>query len=228
MNAKKAYRIMILLFAAGIVFSVVILRYANSWLTQTSVELSTLRNEVATLDAKRSVLENAQRVLKDNESNIATASRVLPSDKDQARIIKEIYAIAELSNVQLESVGFPASTLGTQTTPKPTAPAASTESDSASAQQTTPKEAPKTVSQATPLKDIPGVQGIELSLGAINSRDLAANSGVRYDEMITFIRLLERNQRTIQLKSIGIVQNREIDGEKTYNLDISLTIFIQA
>jgi hypothetical protein len=190
-----------------------------------------LRTEVAQLDNKQSDLEKAKIALSDYANEQETLSLVLPEDKDQARVVKEIYAIADQSNVRIDSVAFPSSTLGEKAAAKPVPTTTDTATD-ASAQNpgtsaaTKDTKPTKTISQATPVKSIPGVQSILLSLGTITSKD-STIKGVRYDEMMSLIRLLERNRRTMQIQSIGIGQSKTASGESTYDLSLSIVIFIQ-
>lgn len=226
MTAKKLHRYLQLLFLAGFAFSFFIVKYAVGWLTESSKELSSLRTEVIGLENKQTELEKAKKILNDRTDDVATASQVLPADKEQARVVQEIYAIASQSNVSIDSVGFPSSTLGSTAAPKP---ATTTTTDPTATASTVTTDAPKpvkTVSQATPVKEIPGVQSIELSIGTITSKDTSIK-GVRYEEMMTLIRLIERNRRTMQIRSIGIGQSQTINGNPTYNLTLSIVIYIQ-
>ena len=229
MTAKKINRYLVFGFIGGLILSGFMLNYAANWLTESSVELTSLRTEVAQLDKKRADLDIASQVLSDQQVSIETLEKVVPTEKDQARVIKELYAIAAQAGISIESVGFPASTLGSEA-PKPapttTTDPAQTQNSQDTSQQTTQK-APTSISQATPVKDIPGLQSIEITLGTLNSTSLPVNSGVRYSEMISFIRLVEHNQRTMQIKSIGITQRTPINGEAVFNLDIALTIYVR-
>jgi len=203
------------------------LRYATNWLTQSSQELISLRSEVDQLNTKQSDLDKAKKALNDTAAELDTLSKVLPSDKDQARVIQEIYALADKSNVKIDSVGFPSSTLGAQTAPKPAPTTDTTTAQSTATASSEPAPVPvKIVSQATPVKEIPGVQSIELSIGTITSKD-ASIKGVRYEEMMSLIKLIERNRRTMQIRSIGIGQSAGSGGVPAYNLSLSLVIFIQ-
>lgn len=235
MNAQKAYRYLLVIFVIGIAGSVWLVQYASTWLTESSVELTSLRSEVDQLEQKRTSLEDAKLTLNIEQRAVDTLAKVIPTDKDQARIVRELYKIAEQSGLSIDSVGFPASTLGNQTAPvaRPAPPPATTGSDAPTTPSTSPTEAPapappKSISQATPVKDIPGVQSIDLTIGTINSVTLPPATGVRYSEMIAFMKLIERNQRTIQIRSLGIGQGEVVNGEATFNLDIALTIFIRA
>lgn len=220
MSAQKVYRYLIGLFILGLGLSFFIVRYAGEWLSKSSEELTVLRTEVSDLEKKRSLLEKGKQILSSDEPAIATLAKVLPEDKDQARVIQEIKAIADQANITIDSVGFPSSTLGSEA-PKP-APAPATDQNT-QAQQTQPT-ATASVSQATPVKEIPGVQSIEVTLGAMRSKNTTASTGVRYDEMITLLKGIERNRRTMQIESIGISQNAGID---SYTLSLSLIIYIK-
>lgn len=228
MTTKKAYRYILGLFVVGLIASIWFVQYASGWLTSSSTELTTIRSEVEQLEKKRIGLEDAKKTLRDKDSDIETLEKVLPTDKDQARVVEEIYKIAAEAGVTIESVGFPASTLGNQTTPKPVVATDATTTNASDQPQQSTTVAPKAVSQATPVKEIPGVQSIDLSIGAINSTTLPTGTGIRYSELIAFMKLLERNQRTIQIRSLGIGQDQVINGENTFSLNVALTIYIRA
>lgn len=227
MTTKKVNLYLSLIFVMALGLSIFILRYASNWLTQSSQELISLRSEVAELNSKQADLDKAKKALSDNATELDTLSRVLPDDKDQARVIQEITALADQANITIDSVGFPSSTLGAVVAPKPAATAEATTTSQPATTSAEPAPAPvKSVSQATPVKEIPGVQSIELSIGTISSKDTSIK-GVRYEEMMKLIKLIERNRRTLQIRSIGIGQNAVTSGEPTYNLSLSLVIFIQ-
>lgn len=228
MNAKSAYRYLLLTFVAGIGLSAWIVRYASIQLASTSTELVSLHQDIANLEHRRDSIEKAEVVLADNSDTVATLSKVVPDDKNQATVVSELYAIADKAGISIDSVGFPASTLGSQPA-KPTASSTSTNTTPSGGTVSTSPSIPQTsISQATPLKDIPGVQSIALSIGAINSKSLPAGSGVRYSEMMSFIRQLERNERAIQITALGIGQDKVVNGEATFSLTISLTIFVKS
>lgn len=228
MTPKAVNKYLMILFAGSLILSIFMLRYATNWLTASSEELTALRAEVAVLDKKQSDLEIAKKALSDEASERTMLEKVLPVDKDQARVVQEIYAIADQSNITIDSVSFPSSTLGAQTAPKaaPTTETTATPTSTPTPDTTVKTTPTKSVSQATPVKDIPGVQSIELSLGTITSKDKSIK-GVRYEEMMSLIKLIERNRRTMQIRTIGIGQSESVGGQPTYNLTLSVLIFIQ-
>lgn len=226
MGAKKFHQYLMIAFIAGLALSVFLLRYANNWLTESSKELTSLRSEVVALEKKRTDLENAQHTLAKETIAIETLAKVVPDDKDQARIISELYQIATVAGVTIESVGFPASTLGSEVA-KPAPATQTTDANSAQTSQAQTPAPQTTVSQATPVKEIAGLQSIDLTLGAINSIGMPSGSGIRFGELMNFLKLVERNKRTIQIKSLGINKGTNASGEESYNLDVTLTIFIR-
>jgi HAMP domain-containing protein len=226
MNARTFNKFLLAGFAVAIVTSFLLLRYANNWLTASSTELSTLRSEVAALEIKQNDLNLAKATLVDQKNERQTLDLVLPTNKDQSRLIQELTSIAATAGVSINSISFPTSTLGTQVKTSAPAPAdTTTDQTTTQTAPATPKAA--TISQATPIKEIPGVQAIDITIGQINSVGLPAGGGVRYSEMMQFIRLIERNQRSIQIKSIGISSATAPSGEPLYSLDVALTTFVR-
>lgn len=221
MNAKKLNRYLLIAFVLGLTLAGWMVRYASKSFVASNDQLQSARQEVSNLETKRDDLLAAKTILNDKIFDVESLSKALPTDKDQARVLKELYAISEVANVTIESVEFPASTLGSQTVAKPSA-STSTNDKSSTTQQ-------KVISQATPVKDIPGVQSIQVSLGAISSRSLGGGqNGVRYPEMISFIKQLEHNIRTIQIRSIDISPVGAINGEPLYSINLTLNIFVRA
>jgi cell division septation protein DedD len=231
MNAKKLNKYLLVLFVFGLGLSGYIVKYASGWLESNSGELAKLKTDVYVLEQKNIHLDSTRKFLSSHTSEINTLNEVLPTSKDQAKIIKQLDSITEKANVTIESVSFPSSSLGSAP-PKvaPATPAETTTNTPATGQkpEEAPKPTPKIISQATPLKDIAGVQTISITLGAINSKNLPEGaSGLRYEDMIAFIKELERNQRIMQTSSIEIGQ-RTLNKERYYTLTISLAVFLRS
>jgi hypothetical protein len=220
-TSKKLHLYLLILVALTLLFSFYIVSYSSGWLSDSSKDLTALREELLGLERKQLDLEIAKKTLKENGSVVDNLKLVLPSEKEQARVVQEIESIADTANVTISSVGFPSSTLGSAavSAPKP--------QNSEPQAEVKPATTPETVSQAEPIKEIPGVQSINITIGTISSKDPSIK-GVRYDEMMSLIRLFERNRRTMQIQSIDIGQNpNSSDGPATYTLSLSMLIFIQ-
>jgi hypothetical protein len=231
MTPKTLNKYLLVLFAAGIILSGYIVRYASGWLAGSSNELANLRKDVYILEQKDKHLQVMKNFIASHGAEANILNEVLPSTKDQAKIVRELDSIADKANITIDSVGFPSSSLGSAPIK---APVVATEpnakpGDTQQAADIAPKIVPKIISQATPLKDIAGVQSIPITLGTIKSKNLPVGAtGLRYDDMIAFIRELERNQRIMQTSSIEIGQNSSPNGEKLYTLTISLAVFLRS
>ena len=228
MTINRLYKYLVALFIFGIILSGYLVHYASGWLENSSQDLAKLRTDVYVLTEKSKYLDTEKRYLDSHSPEINTLDSVLPKDKDQAKVIKQLESIADKSGIKFDSISFPTSSLGSSTQiAKPTT------TDSATTNNTNISEAPpkpsKVISQATPLKDIPGVQTIEITLGALSSKDSKPGAGMRYPEMISFIKQLERNQRIIQTQSIQIGQAPSNNkGEPMYILTVSITVFLRS
>lgn len=176
MTSKKMYYVLL----GTLVFLVLLLigsaNIATGIIAKRSGALSVLKTQ-------KQVLENEQHELSTDKIELAKyaglntiAETVVPQDKNQAEAVREISNLANASGIGvLSSITFPASTLGIIT------PANS-----------------KSLTQVTPVKNIPGVDELPITITQNTS------SYVSYSSFITFLSALEQNRRTSQVSSINI------------------------
>lgn len=193
MNSKKLYYILIVvlvLCGVGLVFGA---REANSLLETQSQKLVGLKaSDQATSQQKTQLAQDKKDIATYSDLN-TIAKSVVPQDKDQAEAVREISDLAAASGIsRLSSVTFPPSTLGA-TVPTATSSSASTSTPSASPT--------KGLTQVTPVKDIPGVYDLQITVtqGGGNSKD-----EVSYGNFISFLQKLEQNRRTAEVSSITV------------------------
>jgi hypothetical protein len=134
---------------------------------------------------------------------------VVPEDKDQAEAVRELVKIADTYHVTLASIAFPASTLGSGPNGAPitstsTAPAANSKTSA--------------LSQLTPVKNIPGVYLLEVTVTGDKAHT------VRYDEFVRFLAALENNRRTAQVSSISITPDIQDRGNIGFSLILNTYI----
>lgn len=171
----------------------------NKLLVSQSNKLLVAKAKDQALDQEQVSLNRAKKdIQKYNDLN-KIAESVVPQDKNQAEAVREIVNIAASNGVTLASINFPASTLGNL--PNGTAPSAS--SSAAGAGTASPAAASAnsktaSLSQLTPLKNIPGVYQLPITI----NND--ANHPVEYDKFINFLSDLEHNRRTSQVQTITI------------------------
>jgi hypothetical protein len=162
----------------------------NSLLSSEAVKLTGLKAKHAALNQEQLSLVKAKQELKQYAELEKIARAVVPEDKNQAAAVREIVNIAEANGVQLASISFPASTLGTSKT--------------GAAVTTTPSAADSkagALSQLQPVKNIPGVYQLIISVNG------SPNQPVQYDRFIAFLSDLEHNRRTAQVSTITLQPN---------------------
>lgn len=165
---------------------------------------------------KLSGLKAQNQVIKEQEVSLAQAKKdiekytqldeiaqsVVPQDKDQAKTIREINAIAAASGIKLQQISFTNSNLG-QAVPKKT-----TDSEGESS-QTTP--AAPSISQVKPVEGISGVYGLEITVSSGESNP------VSYYKFLQFLEKLESNRRTAHVSSINVTPTDSRD-DVTFSL----------
>ena len=123
----------------------------------------------------------------------SVAQTVIPNDKNQAQAVLEINQMANASGISIQSITFPASTLGTGaavTTP--------TQKDATSASPAT------ALTQAKPVTGIPGLYSLELTITPESGKDVPADQQVTYAKMLDFLKRIENNRHTAQISAVSI------------------------
>jgi hypothetical protein len=152
---------------------------ANKLLVRESRTLMQNRLQAAVLDAEQQQLSKAKQDIRKYHDLATIAKSVVPQDKDQAQTVRQVVDIAKAHGVALSSITFPASSLGT----------------------TTPAKGGQRLSQLTPVKGIPGVYDLQLTVQS----DVAAP--VPYSRFVSFLAALEHNRRTALISAITLQPN---------------------
>ena len=187
MNSKKLYYILIgilVLAGIGLVFSA---KEANALLAQQSHKLVALKaSDQATSVQKEQLAQDKKDIAMYEDLN-TIAKSVVPQDKDQAEAVRQISDLANASGIsQLSSITFPPSTLGTTST-------------AAAASPTPAVKTPGGLTQVTPVKDIPGVLDLQITI-----TQASGDSEVSYGNFLSFLQKLEQNRRTAEVSSITV------------------------
>jgi hypothetical protein len=153
-------------------------------------------NKLVNLKAKADALTQQQLSLKKAKKDIATytdlyniAKIVVPENKDQVQAVRQIVKLADENKIVLDSINFPASTLGA-TTGKA---AATTPSGTSATSGSKPS-----LSQLTAVPKIPGVYTLQLTVTS------DPNQLATYSELISFLSALENNRQTALVSNINI------------------------
>lgn len=124
------------------------------------------------------------------------AKSVVPQDKDQAKTVREINAIATQNGIVLQQISFATSNLG----------GSSSSSSSSSSSGST------NITQVQPVDGIPGVYSLEITVSNGDS------SPVPYSQFLEFLQGLEANRRTAHVSSISVTPSDKNSGEVNFSL----------
>jgi hypothetical protein len=212
MNAKRSYYVM-----CGIVVLLLIGVLGGAYESQ--VLLKKESDKLVGLKAKVDALGRQEVALKQAKKDIAAstdlyniAKVVVPENKNQAQAVRQIVKLAGDNKIALNSITFPASTLGTGAVAKPGAAAPSggaSATGGASAQ----------LSQLTPVQKIPGVYDLQLTVTS------ASGAAATYSQLISFLSALEHNRQTALVSSINI--QPDATNHNYFSFSLVLDIYIK-
>lgn len=160
---------------------------ANLLLESQASTLVSLKAKDQALASEQQGLVKAKKDIKTYSDLESIAKAVVPQDKDQAEAVREIVNIAGTYNVSLSTISFPASTLGSSAV-LPTV-------------TTSTSKTTTSLSQLQPVKNIPGVYQLQISITSDPAKPVA------YEKFISFLSALEHNRRTAQVSAISIQPN---------------------
>lgn len=202
MNAKKLYYIMLSFVVFMIIISGVLVYFGTQLMSKSAQNLVNAKLDIMQKDEQEIGYIKAKKDLEKYKDISELVDKVLPKDKDQARAVGEIYKIGSESNISIDRIQFPSSTLGLKT--------------GSAASGTTSTTAAPSVTQAKPVEGLKSVLGIDV--------EIASSPGMKYNDMITFLQKIESNRRSMQVKKIAV--RPDLD-KKVLSFDITVTIFVK-
>lgn len=182
----------------------------------TSLSLSLLKKQGETLTK----LKEDQLVVKNREESLNRAEvdikkyaelekiskAIVPQEKDQARTVREIVAIAQETGIPLESITFPESTLGALKSSKGAKKSTVATSDP----------------DKTQLTLVPGTKGLYAMDITIQSD---SKSPIAYNRLLLFLEKLEQNRRTAHVTNISVQPYK--DNRSLVTFSINLNVYIK-
>jgi Tfp pilus assembly protein PilO len=203
MTAKRLYLALIASFFA-LLCALVGITYSISGLLQTkSVELSNAKAQVNQLSSQQTGLAKSKRDINRYQDLVKITKAIVPQDKDQAQAVREITNIATANKVQLTSITFPSSTLGSAPTAVSPTAAATVKPN---------------LSQLAPVVNIPGVYNLQITIS--NN----GNNTVSFNQLDAFLRGLENNRRTAAVSTISIQPQQSDSNRLVFSLVINTYI----
>lgn len=176
-----------------------------------SNKLVQLKVDSQTAEAQLSNLEQTKKDVQKYSYFKDVARTVIPNDKDQAQAVLEINQMANAAGITIQSITFPASTLGLRTTTGTTDATSSGASSSA-------------ISQAKPVAGISGLYSLELTITPEAGPDLPPAKQVTYAKMLNFLKRIENNRHTAQVTQVNI---QPAASGQSISFTLSVNIFIK-
>lgn len=193
-----------------------------SMLSAKSQKMVELKLQSKTLDAQLSGLEAAKKDILKYSYFKTVAKTVIPNDKNQAQAVLDIFQIAQASGIDIQSVTFPASTLGSPSSSTVPASGSSSSSSTGDAQTAAPA---KVISQAKPVTGINGLYSIELTIAPADNKQIPSSIQATYPKLLNFLDRIERNRRTAQVTQVTVQPSN--DGAGLINFSLTVNIFIR-
>ncbi|MDB5168925.1 MAG: hypothetical protein JWO41_281 [Candidatus Saccharibacteria bacterium] len=214
MSAKRSFYVMcalVILLMTGIVGGTYV---GQVLLKKESDKLVGLKAKVDALGRQETALKQAKKDITASTDLYNIAKVVVPENKNQAQAVRQIVKIAGDNQILLDSINFPASTLGNGAAPVKGATAATGSVAGASATSGTNPQ----LSQLTPVLTIPGVYDLQLTITSSTST-LAS-----YSQLINFLSSLEHNRQTALVSSISIQPDNTFHNKFSFSLVLDIYI----
>jgi hypothetical protein len=212
MTSKRVYYVMLGVVGVLFVASLFGAYQVNTLLKAKAKNLVDLKLKSQVVSSQQTGLIQAKKQVAQYAQFEETAKSIVPQDKDQAQAVREIAKLAADSGIaQLSSVTFPISTLGGPAVSSSTSSAATT-----TPATTTPTATPKkSLTQLTPVKGIPGVYGLQITI------QQTSEAAIPYSQFLTFLSKLEQNRRTAQVSSIVLLPDATNPNRVAFTLTVN-------
>lgn len=209
-----------LLGAVGVLFFIVAFG-GLTLLASKSQRLVDLKQQSKTADAQSANLASSKKQVAQYAYFNDVAKTVLPSDKDQAQAVVDIFNLANQSGISIASITFPASSLGTKPAP------ASTSGDSTNNNAAT-ASSQSAISQAKPVEGITGLYSLQLNISPQSGVGVPDSKKVTYPKFLDFLSQIEHNRRTAQITQVNIQTQSSDSGPSQFiNFTLTTNIFMK-
>lgn len=210
MNSKRFFYVMVGVTSLLGFAIIVAIYFGNNLLVKQSNKLQEHKLESQVADQQQVLLTKAKKDIEKYSDLSSAAKQIVPQDKSQASVVREIANIAAGSGIKLSSITFPNSTLGQKST---------TSSTSGEASSTSPSSKNKApVTQVQPVQGLSGVFAMPITIQS------DPTSNISYTSFINFLKKLENNRRTAQVSSITLTPDRRNNNNLSFNIVLNAYI----
>ena len=204
MNSKQAFFGFIGLSILVAAATILVVMRGSGMLAAKGQELSELKRKDIVLEDRKDALLRAKLDIEKYAELEAIAKSIVPQEKDQARTVREIVAIASETGVSLSSIQFPSSALGGL-------------QKGASRTSGAPVQNSAT-SQLTPVEGISGLYAMEITIQSNSEQP------VSYAQLLGFLERLEQNRRTAHVINLSISPTGEDRNQVTFSVKLNVYI----
>jgi hypothetical protein len=208
MNAKRTRLLMLAFLGSLFAIFIICIFVGSSMLSHKSKEMVDLKLQSTVLDNQLTSLIQAKKDVSQYAYFNKVAKTVIPSDKDQARTVIDIFKIAIQSGIMIQNISFPTSTLGVGGT-------SATASDSSTV-----------ISQAKPVDGITGLYSVQLNITPLTGDKAPVDKNVTYTKFLNFLSRIENNRRTAQITQVTI-QPSGTSNNGVISFTLTINIFIK-
>lgn len=209
MTSKRLYFLLIAVLTLLSLAVVASVYYGNSLLKDRAAKLTSLKVESKTLEEQQTSLVQAKKDVQKYSELESIAKTVVPQEKDQARTVREIIALANASGIQIANIAFPSSSLGEK---KKAAPATG---DTGATTQTPTQTTSQ--SQVEAVKGIAGLYQMDINVQG-------SGKAVSYESFLRFLERLEQNRRTAQVINLSVQPSSTNRNQVTFSLILRVYI----
>jgi hypothetical protein len=213
LNSKNLRAVLLGLLGLSIILFIAIIFLGLSALGTESRHMVELKIQSQTADSQLSNLEQSKKDIEKYSYFKDVAKSVIPNDKDQAEAVLEINQMADAAGLSIQSITFPASTLGAL-------PATSSTTQDATASSSTSAA----ISQAKPVSSIPGLYSLELTITPETGISVPPDKQVSYAKILDFLNRIENNRHTAQITDVNI---QPASNNQSLSFALSINIFIK-
>jgi hypothetical protein len=189
--------------------------FGLSVLDSKSRSLVNLKTQSQTAYSQLSNLVQSKKEVEKYAYFKSVAQTVIPNDKNQAQAVLEINQMANDSGISIQSITFPASTLGVGAATT----AATTPKDA-----TSPSATSSALTQAKPVVGIPGLYSLALTITPESGKDVSTAQQVTFAKMLDFLKRIENNRHTAQISQVSI---QPASDSQALSFTLVINIFIK-
>jgi hypothetical protein len=212
-NRKLSWVLLASLGASVLIF-LAVMSVGLSKLSAESKHMVDLKVKSQIADTQLSNLEQTKKDVEKYSFFKDVAKTVIPNDKNQAESVLEINQMANEAGIAIQSITFPASTLGLGLATTATSQQDATSSASAST----------AISQAKPVTGIPGLYSLQLTITPQSDKDAPPDKQITYAKMLDFLNRIENNRHTAQIAQVSI---QPASNNQSLSFSLIVNIFIK-